>query len=109
MTCSGLFALVVGAASLAACGAFVASPPPPRARALVQGPLRNAPVGEITDPGLLFTQLAGCSTLLGAGFKVTADRAAEEGKSSEAEEGEEKEVDIFRDTAVRYLGYANGE
>ncbi|CAM9794000.1 unnamed protein product [Chrysoparadoxa australica] len=54
---------------------------------------------------LLFAQLAGCGGLLGMGAKITKEREESEGEG--VEEGEDKEVDIFRDTAVRYLGYAN--
>jgi hypothetical protein len=36
--------------------------------------------------------------------------ADEEGEEEEEEEDSEgKEVDVFRDTPVRYLGYANGK
>ncbi|CAM9999152.1 unnamed protein product, partial [Laminaria digitata] len=47
---------------------------------------------------------SGCTGLISAGYKITWDKGAEE---EEGEEGEEGEVDIFRDTALRYMGYAN--
>lgn len=62
----------------------------------------EAQVADTTN--LLFAQMAGCTSLIGAGYKITWDKGAEK---EEEEEGEEGEVDIFRDTALRYLGYAN--
>ncbi|CAM9215108.1 unnamed protein product [Discosporangium mesarthrocarpum] len=49
---------------------------------------------------------AGCTGLIGAGYKITWDKGAE-GEGVEEGEQEDGEVDIFRDTALRYLGYAN--
>ncbi|KAG5188923.1 mitochondrial 18 KDa protein-domain-containing protein [Tribonema minus] len=61
---------------------------------------------SVADPAMLYAQLAGCGSLLGAGFKLIGDEGEEDGAEGEGA-GEEREVDIFRDTPVRYLGYAN--
>jgi hypothetical protein len=55
----------------------------------------------------VYLSLSGCGGLLGAGFKIMADEEGEEEEEEADSEG--KEVDVFRDTPVRYLGYANGK
>lgn len=59
----------------------------------------------------LVMQLAGCAVMVGAG-KMLQVKEEEEGIEPAApwaleEEGAEKGVDLYRDTAVRYFGYAN--
>ena len=44
--------------------------------------------------------------MIGVGYKITFDKEAE-GETEVGEDAADKEVDIYRDTAVRYLGYAN--
>lgn len=59
----------------------------------------------------LMIQLAGCAVMVGTG-KVLQVKEEKEGIEPAApwalkEEGLEKAVDLYRDTAVRYFGYAN--
>ncbi|CAM9622459.1 unnamed protein product [Ascophyllum nodosum] len=68
--------------------------------------------GQLADSAndLLFAQMAGCTGLLTAGYKITWDKG-EEGEEDEDEGSENprapRQVDIYRETALRYLGYAN--
>ncbi|CAM9825517.1 unnamed protein product [Ectocarpus fasciculatus] len=117
-------ALAVAAATAGVGEAFVAAPvartgplPPSSSswascRAASRGGGRGAGVNMIVGAeaqvaettNLLFAQMAGCTGLISAGYKITWDKGEE---AEEGEDGEEKEVDIFRDTALRYMGYAN--
>ncbi len=58
----------------------------------------------------LLVQLAGCAVMVGTG-KVLQTKEKEEGIEPAApwalDDGRDKEVDLYRDTAVRYFGYAN--
>ncbi|CAM9732026.1 unnamed protein product [Ectocarpus sp. 6 AP-2014] len=116
-------ALAVAAATAGVGEAFVAGPvartgPPASSsswascRAASRGGGRGAGVSMIVGAeaqvadttNLLFAQMAGCTGLISAGYKITWDKGEE---AEEGEDGEEREVDIFRDTALRYMGYAN--
>ncbi|CAM9585453.1 unnamed protein product [Pylaiella littoralis] len=74
------------------------------ARGLGMSMIAGAEAQVADTANLLFAQMAGCTGLISAGYKITWDKGAE----GEEEEGaEQREVDIFRDTALRYMGYAN--
>jgi len=72
-------------------------------RSLTLSPLNNG-VPVIDDPKLLVEQVAGLSVFIGSGYVLESREGVEEEEEEVTEGGE---VDIYRDTPLRYMGYMN--